>query len=112
MAKTPSKQDTAPIADVGADLSFEAALESLESHIRSMESDALPLEDLIESYEQGSQLLKVCQNRLDAAEARIELIRKNRSGENVASSFGPSGSAPGEPGATGEPAPEKNGELF
>jgi len=116
MAKPQSTQDpehhaAAPEASEG-DLSFEEALESLEELIRGMESDTLPLEGLIESYERGSRLFQICQTRLDAAEARIELIRKNRNGESVASPFDAADGAPGPAETVDAEAPQKNGELF
>ena len=60
--------------------SFEDALEELESIVEEMESEKMPLERLVESYEKGTQLLKVCQESIDSAQAKIELIAK-RAGE-------------------------------
>lgn len=73
--------NTAPAED--ADLSFEQAYESLESLVREMESDEMPLSTLIESYERGIQLHALCQKRLEEAQGRIEKIRRRASGETV-----------------------------
>ena len=62
-------------------ISFEEALEELESIVEAMESEKMALETLVESYEKGTQLLKICQDNIDAAQAKIELIAK-RAGES------------------------------
>lgn len=63
--------DAAP--DITA-LSFEDALRSLEDVVRKLESGEVPLDATITLYERGEALRKHCQARLDAAQARIELI--------------------------------------
>ena len=55
-------------------LTFEEALRSLEGVVRQLESGEVPLDKSIELYERGETLRKVCQARLDAAQARIEKI--------------------------------------
>ncbi|HKT85887.1 MAG TPA: exodeoxyribonuclease VII small subunit [Novosphingobium sp.] len=55
-------------------LSFEDALRALEEIVRQLESGDVPLEDSITLYERGEELRKHCQQRLDAAQARIEKI--------------------------------------
>ena len=62
-------------------LSFEAAIERLESIVAEMESDQLGLEVLLARYEQGIQLVKVCEERLAVAEKRIEVVTRDASGE-------------------------------
>jgi exodeoxyribonuclease VII small subunit len=65
-------------------------LERLEHIVGEMEADRLPLEDLLGRYEEGTRLVKVCQDRILAAEKRIELIAKNASGAAELSGFDPS----------------------
>lgn len=55
-------------------LTFEEALRALEGVVRQLESGEVPLDKSIELYERGETLRKVCQARLDAAQARIEKI--------------------------------------
>lgn len=55
-------------------LTFEEALRALEGVVRQLESGEVPLDKSIELYERGEALRKVCQARLDAAQARIEKI--------------------------------------
>src|SRR3954467_2255508 len=76
-------------AKPAADLSFETALDRLEKIVEQMESGQLPLEDLIVRYEEGMNLVKVCQERLASAEQKIEIIARNNSGKPVVKDFEP-----------------------
>ncbi|MBM3863293.1 MAG: exodeoxyribonuclease VII small subunit [Verrucomicrobia bacterium] len=58
--------------------SFEEALAGLESIVEAMESEALPLEELVAHYEKGSELLARCESLLKSARGRIELITLRR----------------------------------
>jgi exodeoxyribonuclease VII small subunit len=60
---------------------FEAAIARLEEIVEAMESDKMPLEELIVRYEEGVKLVKVCQEKLEAAERRIEIISKGAGGK-------------------------------
>ncbi|MCB1205293.1 MAG: exodeoxyribonuclease VII small subunit [Verrucomicrobiae bacterium] len=97
----PAKKD----ADTPA---FEEALAQLEELVEEMESDEVPLEDLIRKYEEGTRLYQLCEQRLNEARGRIEILRKKRNGETVLETFGdePNGSED-EAGA-----PANDGELF
>lgn len=55
-------------------LSFEDAMEELESIVEAMEGEQLPLDELVTRYEEGSALLKHCTSALASAKKRIELI--------------------------------------
>jgi exodeoxyribonuclease VII small subunit len=57
-----------------SELSFEDALERLESIIESMEDGETPLADLVEKFEEGANLLKSCQANLKQAELTIEKL--------------------------------------
>ena len=61
--------------------SLESALARLESIVTDIEANPPPLETLIERYEEGVRLLKICQDKLTAAERRIEIISRNAQGE-------------------------------
>lgn len=67
--------------------SLESALERLESIVADIEANPPPLETLIERYEEGTRLLKICQEKLTAAERRIELISRNAQGEVTLQAF-------------------------
>ena len=56
------------------DLTFESALERLESLIESMENGDTPLADLVAKFEEGSNLLKLCQSKIRTAERKIQKL--------------------------------------
>ena len=57
-----------------ADMSFEEALGALEDVVRNLEGGQVPLEQSIDLYERGEALRKHCEDRLKAAELRVEKI--------------------------------------
>ena len=60
---------------------FEEALEKLEEIVRRMEDGELSLEKALESFEEGVQLARYCQTKLDEAQKRVELLLKNDKGK-------------------------------
>ena len=72
-----------------AELNFEDAMDRLEKIVEQMESGKLPLEDLIVRYEEGMNLVKVCQERLANAEHKIEIIARNSAGKPIVKDFEP-----------------------
>ena len=48
--------------------------------VSEMEKGSLPLETLIVCYEEGVGLVKFCQEKLDAAEEKIQLISRDARG--------------------------------
>jgi exodeoxyribonuclease VII small subunit len=71
------------------ELNFEGAMDRLEKIVEQMESGKLPLEDLIVRYEEGMNLVKICQERLANAEQKIEIIARNSAGKPVVKEFEP-----------------------
>ncbi|MEM6278924.1 MAG: exodeoxyribonuclease VII small subunit [Verrucomicrobiota bacterium] len=90
---------------------FEDALSELENLVREMESDQMPLEELIQNYEKGTHLYQLCEKRLGEAQGRIEIIRKNRNGEDVVEPFGEPETEM-SPESTDEEESKEHGELF
>jgi exodeoxyribonuclease VII small subunit len=72
----PAKADA-----VKGSLPFEDALKKLEGIVEAMESEELPLEALLARYEEGTRLVKVCQEKLAEAELKIRQLEKNAAGE-------------------------------
>ncbi len=66
---------------------LETAMQRVSDIVASMEGGDMPLEKLIESYEEGIGLVKMCQEKLDAAEKRIQIIARNARGEAVLEDF-------------------------
>jgi len=63
------------------ELSFEEALERLETLVESLEEGELPLEEAIATFEEGTRLKKICLERLRDAERKIELLVEDSEGE-------------------------------
>ena len=64
-----------------ADMSFEEALKALEGVVESLEGGQVPLEQSLDLYERGEKLRKHCEDRLRAAELRVEKIVTGADGE-------------------------------
>lgn len=60
--------------------SLESAMQRISEIVTSMEDGSLPLEKLLDCYEEGLGLVKSCQEKLDAAEQRIQLIARDARG--------------------------------
>jgi exodeoxyribonuclease VII small subunit len=71
------------------ELNFEGAMDRLESIVEQMESGKLALEELIVRYEEGMNLVKVCQERLASAEQKIDIIARNSAGKSIVKNFEP-----------------------
>ncbi len=59
-------------------IAFEEALEKLEAILESMESGDIPLADLVTKFEEGNKLLRLCQQRLEEAELKIEKLKTGK----------------------------------
>ncbi len=66
---------------------FETQLVSLERIVRELERGDLPLERSLELFEQGVKLSRECQERLNEAERRIEVLLRDGEGRTVAVPF-------------------------
>jgi len=55
-------------------ISFEKALEELEALVHRMEDGRLPLEESLAAYQRGAELIKLCEGKLSAAQARIAIL--------------------------------------
>ena len=67
--------------------SFEASLEALERIVQQLEQGDLPLEKSLELFEQGIGLSRQCQDRLNQAERRIEILLRDNQGRTVVAPF-------------------------
>jgi exodeoxyribonuclease VII small subunit len=73
-------------ADVKS-LSFERAIEELETIVKRLEEGKVPLEESVTIYERGEALKTRCEELLRQAEARVQKITLDASGR-------PSGTEP------------------
>jgi len=62
-------------------LSFERAIEELELIVKRLEEGRVPLEESIAIYERGEALKRRCEELLRQAEARVEKIMTDASGQ-------------------------------
>ena len=75
-SQTHSRRNT-PRTMASSELSFEEAVERLESLVERLEQDDIQLEEALSAYEEGMSLAKVCQERLEDAELRIQKLSLN-----------------------------------
>src|SRR5438128_11248216 len=95
----------------GTELNFEGAMDRLEAIVEQMESGKLPLEDLIVRYEEGMNLVKICQERLASAEQKIEIIARNSAGKPIVKDFASETEMVIENQTTTEEPREQNNEV-
>jgi exodeoxyribonuclease VII small subunit len=57
-----------------AGLSFEACMTELEAIVSQMESANLPLEQSLNAYKRGAELLQICQKSLANAEQQVRIL--------------------------------------
>jgi len=82
LAPVPNPSKTAaPNQTAKASVPFEEALQKLEAIVEAMESDDLPLESLLAKYEEGTNLARLCQEKLAEAELKIQQLEKSAAGE-------------------------------
>ena len=67
-------------ADVNK-LSFEKALAELEQIVQKLERGDVPLEESVTIYERGEALKRRCEELLRQAEARVDKITTDASGQ-------------------------------
>ncbi|PKQ28719.1 MAG: exodeoxyribonuclease VII small subunit [Candidatus Anoxymicrobium japonicum] len=60
---------------------FKEAIEELEKITNSLESGELELEQSLSLFERGVELIKYCQEKLDGAQAKVELLVDSMEGE-------------------------------
>jgi exodeoxyribonuclease VII small subunit len=62
-------------------LTFERAIEELETIVKRLEEGKVPLEESVAIYERGETLKRRCEQLLRQAEARVEKIALDASGK-------------------------------
>ncbi len=61
--------------EINNEITFEQALARLEQIVKSLEGGNVPLEDLIKLFDEGTNLVKLCTERLDKAEEKVKLLQ-------------------------------------
>jgi exodeoxyribonuclease VII small subunit len=63
-----------PPTPAALDLSFEDAMGELEALVDQLNAGQLPLEQLLQSYARGADLLNHCQAKLQAVEQQVKVL--------------------------------------
>ncbi len=57
-------------------LTFEDAFSRLEEAVTRLEAGGLTIEDMVARFEEGMALVKLCYEKLDAAQTRVQLLAR------------------------------------
>ena len=66
---------------------FETSLQQLEQLVQQMEQGNLSLEESMQAFEKGVALTRECQNALDKAEQKVQVLMQDSSGKLQEKSF-------------------------
>jgi exodeoxyribonuclease VII small subunit len=69
--------------------SFEENLQALEEILQELEHGELPLETALAKFEAGMQLIRRCNEQLDAVDRRVEIILRDANGRLTTQPFAP-----------------------
>jgi exodeoxyribonuclease VII small subunit len=64
-----------------AEMRFEDALKKLEKIVEDLERGNLSLDEALKRYQEGIELSRLCNQRLENAKKKIEVLSKNKKGE-------------------------------
>jgi exodeoxyribonuclease VII small subunit len=78
------------------EVKFETALARLEEIVGKLEDGDLALEESLKLFEEGVRLSRTCDQKLQAAERRIEILLKDEEGKISALPFEPKDGPSGE----------------
>ena len=67
-------------AETTGGANFEQAMERLETIVEKLESGDVPLEAAIELFQEGMSLSRICGQKLEQVERRIEMLVEGESG--------------------------------
>lgn len=56
--------------------SYEQALAELEQWVAAMENGQLPLDQLLQAYQRGAELLSYCRGQLQAVEQQVKVLEE------------------------------------
>jgi exodeoxyribonuclease VII small subunit len=73
---------------------FEEALQDLETIVQRLEDGNLSLDESLALFEEGIKLSRLCSQRLDEAEKKVEILLKNENGSLSRQPFEPEEDSP------------------
>ena len=62
------------------EMKFEEAMTLLEDKVRLLESGNMPLDESLKAYEEAIGLVKLCNEKLESAEARVRILTESADG--------------------------------
>jgi len=65
----------------GEEITFEDAMKRLEEIVETLGEGNLSLEDSLKMFQEGMDLCKVCNKKLDEAEYKVEKLMEKEGGE-------------------------------
>jgi exodeoxyribonuclease VII small subunit len=68
---------------------FEEALQELETIVNRLEDGNLTLDESLSLFEEGIKLSRLCSQRLEEAEKKVEILLKNEDGTLSRQPFAP-----------------------
>ena len=69
---------TQPNDDTFSLSQFETTMEKITAIVTQLENQQLPLEDALKQFEKGTQMITQCQQGLQQAEQRIQLLKQQQ----------------------------------
>ena len=61
-------------------IKFEEAIEKLDSIVSKLESGSVSLDESLALFEEGVGLIKLCNEKLDAAEQKVRILTESADG--------------------------------
>jgi len=90
---------------------FEDALNKLEKIVSKLEEGDIPLEESLKLFEEGIRLSRFCNQKLDEAEKKVEILLKGNNGILKPHPFAPSVNSGQAPSInSGQTPSEEEGE--
>jgi exodeoxyribonuclease VII small subunit len=75
------------MGDKMKEISFEKALEKLEVIVSELEEGELALDASLKKYEEGITMVRICQEKLEKARKKIDLLMKDENGKFTLKTF-------------------------
>lgn len=69
-------------------IKFEEAMQKLDAEVRRLESAELTIDEALASFEESVRLVKICNEKLEAAECRVRMLTESADGTVTDVPFG------------------------
>jgi len=89
---------------------FEDALNKLEKIVSKLEDGEILLEESLKLFEEGIRLSRLCNQKLEEAEKRVEILMKGKNGVIKPQPFDPSASSGQAPSTSSGQVPSEESD--